>query len=134
VKRLHGFEDLVDPLPHLRPPAVDLSESGQVGVLLPHNIGAKASRERIQVASVERFDPLPDGLHVLPRHRLLRQPGGFEGGGPLGEDLTADQLSIAQRPQMSNPQLEVGIRTVGAIRSRMRATMNSSASRASSSA
>ena len=43
---------------------------------------------------------------------LLRQPGGFEGLLPLGEDFTTDELFITQRPQMGDPELELGIRAL----------------------
>jgi hypothetical protein len=42
------------------------------------------------------LDALPD-LDVLPRHRLLLKPGGFEGGGSVGERLHHDDPAIAQR-------------------------------------
>ena len=38
--------------------------------------------------------PAPDCLHVLLRHRLLRQPHGFEGSGFLPERLPPDDPAI----------------------------------------
>src|SRR3954447_7250180 len=35
--------------------------------------------------------------HVLLRHRLLREPGGFEGGGAVRKPLFAEDLALAER-------------------------------------
>src|SRR5262249_31314506 len=40
--------------------------------------------DSVNSTSVEGFEPAPGRLHVLLRHRLLRQPGGLEGFGPVG--------------------------------------------------
>ena len=46
----------------------------------------------LDVVGVERIDGTLDDLHVLLRHRLVAQPGGFEG--PVCERLLA--LAISQ--------------------------------------
>jgi hypothetical protein len=45
-------------------------------------------------ASVERVGPLQKSLHVLLRHRLLPQPGGFEGVGLAQEVEGCDALPL----------------------------------------
>ena len=55
----------------------------------------------------------PDDLHVLLRHRLLRQPGGFEGLLTLRETSQRINFPIAERPQVGNAQLEICICATG---------------------
>src|SRR5215207_2211100 len=45
------------------------------------HIISRQAEHRIDVASVEGVQDRPHNLHVLLRHRLLAQPGGFEGFG-----------------------------------------------------
>jgi hypothetical protein len=96
VGPLHDFENLLDPLSHLRTPAVDLSESRKLGVLLPHDIGAEESDEGIDVTPVPRVKDAQSQLDVLPRNRLLPQPGGVQGL-PAG----SEPLSVCDREQES---------------------------------
>src|SRR5215208_2012779 len=44
-----------------------------------HGVGSEEVPRRLDSASVERLVGLTHDLHVLPRHRLLRQPYGCEG-------------------------------------------------------
>jgi hypothetical protein len=41
-------------------------------------------------------------LHVLLRHRLIPQPGGFEGLVPVVEDVIADGFSVSDRETNQN--------------------------------
>ena len=43
---------------------------------------------------------LSDHLHVLLRHRLLRQPGGFEGFAPVSEGNVSSRESVHDRDQV----------------------------------
>src|SRR5512132_3391046 len=45
----------------------------------PLNVGIHRLQDPVQVAARERLKPSSQNLDVLLRHRLLRQPGGFEG-------------------------------------------------------
>src|SRR5512132_3981937 len=49
---------------------------------------------------VEGVETLAHDLHVLLRHRLLRQPGGFEGLGAIREDRPGGDLAGAKLPHM----------------------------------
>src|SRR5918994_7777204 len=44
-------------------------------------------------------------LHLLLRHRLLPQPGGFEGLLTYREEFASERLAVAHRPQMSGSVL-----------------------------
>src|SRR5829696_9261100 len=46
---------------------------------MPFGLRMKVSRQPVEVAAVSGVERSPEHLHVLLRHRLLRQPGGFEG-------------------------------------------------------
>ena len=49
-----------------------------------------------EVATVEGVEHCPHNCDVLLRHRLLRQPHGFEGIGTPGMDIDADDLARTQ--------------------------------------
>jgi hypothetical protein len=59
--------------------------------------------EQLEELGASRLVELPNDLDVLPRHRLLRQPGGFEGclnlGSAEAERLDPDDLPIADLPR-----------------------------------
>jgi hypothetical protein len=76
AEALHDLEEILEPLPHLRSPAVDLSKSRKLGVLLPYNIWAKESHEGSKVASVEGANS--SGRQATVAHRSLcgREPHG----------------------------------------------------------
>ena len=46
---------------------------------IPLDLGVRGLQERLDVVPEEGVHALAEDLHVLLRHRLLRQPGGFEG-------------------------------------------------------
>ena len=65
-------------IPHVLASAIDGS-IGELCDLVPLDIGIKSLHGGVEVVAVEsRVGPAHD-LHVLLRHRLLPQPGGFEG-------------------------------------------------------
>src|SRR5262245_54427002 len=78
MEALPGFEELADPLPDFRSSLVDPGTLGPEHRILPFNVRAEEGDERICVSSVQGTDASSDDLHVLLRHRLLRQPSGFE--------------------------------------------------------
>ena len=48
----------------------------------------------------------PHDLNVLLRHRLLAQPGGFEGFGHVRVHLHPDRLSVPERPHLSEAHVD----------------------------
>src|SRR5256885_7227369 len=52
---------------------------------LPLDVGIQPMEGTLEVPAVERLYRLSNDLHVLLRHRLLREPGGFEGFGAISE-------------------------------------------------
>ena len=75
--------------------AVCLGTQGAAEVGLVFDRGINKPQSAFDFASVDCCDPLPDHLHVFVRHRLLRQPGGFEGGSPIYVVLDAKDATIA---------------------------------------
>ena len=74
------------PLPELlinllHPSMQSLSPRKRLGLEAADDLEVRVQliRRKIPVASVPAFEPGLDQFDVLPRHRLLRQPGGFEG-------------------------------------------------------
>src|SRR5436190_2224067 len=74
------------------------------------SIRGEASPESLGVTSVERFYCRPHDLHVLLRHRLLREPHGFEGLSVVPEELHAEHLSLPERVDAG--QLHARLRAV----------------------
>ena len=58
--------------------------------------GCEVAIHRIPVAAIERLVDLTHDLHVLLRHRLLRQPGGFEGLDPGRETTQPNDLPVRE--------------------------------------
>jgi hypothetical protein len=52
----------------------------------------------------------PHDLHVLLRHRLRRQPHGFEGFGAVGEDMGAADLPVFEVVDAVRPATLRGVR------------------------
>lgn len=65
VRTVHDFEDFLGPRSHFRSPPVDLSKPGNLRVLLPDDIGAKQSDERIDIESVGSGGRFPYKLSAL---------------------------------------------------------------------
>jgi hypothetical protein len=65
---LKDFEEQLDPLSCLRPPAVDVSKPRE-GQGLPCDLWAEETQQGIQVAPIESVDQFPHDLNVLLRHR-----------------------------------------------------------------
>jgi hypothetical protein len=47
------------------------------------------------------------------RHRLLRQPGGFEGLGPVGIHLHSGDQAVAKGPELGDAHLQLGAAVLG---------------------
>src|SRR5829696_6880349 len=62
-----------------------------------------SAQEGIEVASVHRAIGAERQLHVLLRHRLLRQPRGVEGLRGVGETLHVSDLPVAEAVQDGQP-------------------------------
>src|SRR5262245_3721007 len=60
-----------------------------------------AARPYLECSRVSLAQP-PCDLDVLLCHRLLRQPGGFEGFGVIQVELSPQELSIAKLPDRPN--------------------------------
>src|SRR2546430_2268873 len=54
----------------------------------------------VEIEPVEGVDPPLHDLHVLPRHRLLLQPHGFEGFVLARVNPKPPQLAVKQRPDV----------------------------------
>jgi hypothetical protein len=50
---------------------------------VPLDVGIELGQKGVQIIGIPRLDGALDGLDVFPRHRLLHQPGGFEGLVPV---------------------------------------------------
>src|SRR6185295_8745018 len=61
------------------------------------DLGADEIYHLVRVPVLEGFVDLTHDLDVLPRHRLLRKPGGFEGFGSLLEHPKASDLPVLDR-------------------------------------
>ena len=91
---------VLDPLPHPFVAVVGGSlEDGHDRD--PLDVGVEEVEELRQVGGprcvcpVERLEGPPHDLHVLLRHRLLREPEGFEGLLVIAEQLDSDDLVLA---------------------------------------
>ena len=67
----------------------------------PFDLRIEGLRRGIDIASVPRFMGAAHDLYVLPRHRLVPQPHGFEGLCPVAVGLEADGPSVAHGPDPS---------------------------------
>jgi hypothetical protein len=81
---------------------LDSGVAGSVGAeawhLHPCDAGIERSRSSGPVVPESSVNGFANHLHVLPRHRLLRQPGGFEGFGTVQVALGTQQLPVPNRP------------------------------------
>src|SRR2546423_522410 len=62
---------------------------------MPLHVGVEVLQHRLDVPAVGRVSCALEGIDVLLRHRLLRQPGGFEGFLPVEVVVDPDDLSVA---------------------------------------
>ena len=62
-------------------------------LVVPLELRIRLWKQGVHVAPVEVFEAAPDQLHVLLRHRLLRQPGGFEGSFRIAERRESEAAS-----------------------------------------
>jgi hypothetical protein len=63
----------------------------------PLHLGVEFLQQRLDVSPVGRLNRAFERLHVLLRHRLLPQPGGFEGFVFAHVSLTAQNLPSSER-------------------------------------
>jgi hypothetical protein len=61
-----------------------------------HHVVAQQFEGATKIASVESLERSPNDLHVLLRHRLLREPGGLEGIVAVREPVLANDLPLAE--------------------------------------
>jgi hypothetical protein len=73
-----GLGELARPLLNLMDP-VPRPGVREMDIGVPDNVLVEHLNRSVEVASVPQFIHTPYELHVLLRHRLLRQPHGFEG-------------------------------------------------------
>ena len=72
--------------------------------------GCQNSRNGIQPAAVVRRERAPHDLDVLLRHRLLPQPGGFEGRVVVPEELDLADFAVANG--IDGRQVHIRLRSV----------------------
>src|SRR5512144_1609246 len=75
-------------------------------------INAPHQRQKLLAARkrrVHRFVALADGLDVLLRHRLLPQPGGFEGAVLVEVRREANHLAVAEGPDVEAMVPKLGL-------------------------
>src|SRR5204862_501045 len=84
AKFLPGLPDDSERLADLLLASVDAALDGSGTGRNPFDIGSRPFEPPLEIASVPCLDPPAHGLDVLLRHRLLREPGGFEGIGVRG--------------------------------------------------
>jgi hypothetical protein len=73
-----GFAESPD-LAHCRLPTDERPRLGPTGRGTPNDIGSEEVFPRIHASGVPGIETGTNELHVLLRHRLLRESGGFEG-------------------------------------------------------
>src|SRR5215211_7329151 len=115
VGRVSEYPDALDTvlIPLLRPERERLAHTGvsvllhgggvqQLGGLRDHDVLVEGPQDAFEVASAEGIEGPNNDLHVLLRHRLLRQPDGFEGPTQnrllLGGDLLMGAAISVPRP------------------------------------
>src|SRR6185503_7453213 len=75
--------------------------------LIPDDFGIEKVEVRNSVA-IEVLVEAPHYLHVLLRHRLLPQSGGFEGAVPIEEALRLADQPIPERNQVAPQPVHFG--------------------------
>ena len=109
----------------LRTPSCPLIDPGvrQVGPHLPLDIGCEESENRFSSKDLDCLEGVPDDLHVLLRHRLLREPTGFEGFGFLMREEALNLLHkavIVQRKDAADGGIDLDPATDASARRRVR--------------
>jgi hypothetical protein len=65
----------------------------------------KLPQHALHIPAVHGADSALERLYVLRRHRLLRQPGGFQGFRSLDEVADADNLAVSDGGDDRKPKL-----------------------------
>jgi hypothetical protein len=78
---------------------VGSDEGGRGFVLPPERDGGSPSLPRTAVGLDERRGTVSAVTH-LTGHRLLAQPGGFEGVIRVGKEMQGPNVAVADRPQL----------------------------------
>ena len=68
--------------------------------------GCMKRRRRLPVLAARGCITFAKRLDVLVRHRLLRQPGGFEGFLALGKHLATNQAASAKGPKVRHQDIK----------------------------
>ena len=69
--------------------------------------GCQISARPVPIPRVAGEEVTPHHLHVLLRHRLLRESGGFEGPFAARKDFQPDRLAITNRPEVGESIFKV---------------------------
>ena len=69
------------------------------------NVGVAEHKEGIEISAVESVDELVDQFDVLLRHRLLLEPGGFEGVELVRVHLDAGDNAVLNGVLVCGPPL-----------------------------
>jgi hypothetical protein len=107
--RLPSSHESLSPLPQLGVAAkgARLGNFGAKGHLA---VVIEEAQEPIDVAFVPGFHEAVHDLHVLLRHRLLRQAHGFEGNRPRKFREGPDHVSIEEAVEWGRSQADVVVR------------------------
>jgi hypothetical protein len=73
-------------------------ESGRSGGIVPLTVHRPELLDGLRANLVPGSVRAADQLDVLLRHRLLRQPGGSEGGIPIRESKPANDAAVSHGP------------------------------------
>src|SRR6476646_3180531 len=79
--------------------------------VLPEQLGHLLRTDEAFIQLCKRVERRPRDLHVLLRHRLLPQPGGFEGVGvscELADATDAPGAEVVERPDLGSLDLDAG--------------------------
>src|SRR3954454_18149716 len=93
------------PGPDLVMPAADLAFQGRAD-RNPFDVGAQVSHVTLDVTAVPGLERAMHGLRVLLRHRLAREPHGFEGFGFGGIAAAASDLAVLEGEHLPGAALD----------------------------
>ena len=77
---------------------------------MPFHLGVKLLAERLSVSAISRFECAFERVDVLLRHRLLRQPGGFEGLVLAGVGVAGEHQSVSDGDDRARLPSDVDVR------------------------
>ena len=90
-----GTKEVLPPLPHAVVSVIVATDSGEQWLDLAIRVVERD--EHVKVVPGEGIKGPVRKLDVLLRHRLLPQPGGFEGLGAIKEDIHPRDSTVAER-------------------------------------